>query len=111
MNLELSCQDGVTVARVLDAALDVVGADDFKKRIGARVEQGERLLAIDLSRVTFIDSGGLGALLSLVRQVEEGGRVVLCGCTPPVQQVLRLTRLDRVFDFYADTDAAVAALR
>ena len=45
MNLELSCQDGVTVARVLDAALDAVGADDFKKRIGARVEQGERLLA------------------------------------------------------------------
>lgn len=88
MNLELSCRDGVTVARVLDAALDAAGADDFKQQIGARIEQGERLLAVDLSRVTFIDSGGLGALLSLVRQVEERGSVVLCGCTPRVQQVL-----------------------
>ena len=110
MNLEFDRRGEVTVVRVLETVFDAACAPEFKQRVGACIERGERRIALDFERVTFLDSGGLGALLSLVRLLEGGGYLALCGCTAPVAEILRLTRLDRVFDFYRTSEEAVAAL-
>ncbi len=60
---------------------------------------GQPLLVVDLLNVRFIDSSGLGALLSAQRQLAaRGGDLRLCTLTPQVRTLFELVRLYRVFD-------------
>lgn len=64
-----------------------------------------RFLAFNLDGVQFVMTRVLSSLLMLhKRQREAGGCLALCGLDPNVARVLRLTRLDRVFDIYADLE-------
>jgi anti-sigma B factor antagonist len=100
----------VLVARVLDKRIDAQAAPDLKAKVGARIDQGERRAVLDMGEVEFVDSTGLGAVLSLLKRVAPGGALVLCGCRPPVLELLRLTRLDRVFKTFPGQTEAVASL-
>ena len=54
---------------------------------------------MNLAGVRFLDSSGLGALISASRLVaERGGRFRLIAPTPPVLQILELTRMHRIFE-------------
>lgn len=60
---------------------------------------GQPLLLVDLTNVRFIDSSGLGALLSAQRKLaERGGDLRLCSLTPQVRTLFELVRLYLVFD-------------
>ena len=60
---------------------------------------GEKNIDIDLSETTFVDSCGLGALISLHKTTcNRNGTVRLLNPTPPVQQILELTRMHRIFE-------------
>ena len=82
----------VTVAGEVDADT----APAMLAALGAAIERDPRL-AVDLSAVTFMDSQGLSALLSAVRQAERrGGTLRLDRVSPRVLKLFRLTRLDSV---------------
>lgn len=69
-------------------------------------------LIIDFSGVVFFSSQMLGLLVDLWRRMKDaGGTLLISGINPQLTRVFRITHLDRIFDFYEDTDAAVAALR
>jgi len=110
MNIEFKTAGTVLVARVTDKRIDAAAAPDLKAKIGARVEQGDQRLVLDLTDVEFVDSTGLGALLSVVKRVPAGGQVALCGCRTALVDLMRLTRLDRVFRLYPSEAEAVAAI-
>ncbi|MBV9181151.1 MAG: STAS domain-containing protein [Acidobacteria bacterium] len=75
----------------------------FETRIlCAAIHQQERELNLDLSEVTAIDAGGIGALLSLQA---AGLYLRLINPSPTVREVLRLTKLDSIFEIVA-LDAA-----
>jgi len=60
---------------------------------------GATLVIVDLTKVRFIDSSGLGALLSAQRYLgTRGGELRLCALTPQVRTLFELVRLYRVFD-------------
>jgi len=60
---------------------------------------GVTILDLDLSSVTFLDSSGLGALISLHKTMRSrNGTVRLINPAPNVRQILELTRLHRVFE-------------
>jgi len=64
-------------------------------------------VVLDLSRVDFLDSSGLGAVVAMMKMAGPGRRVELAGLTPTVEKVFRLTRMDRVFTIHptAPSDA------
>ncbi len=65
-------------------------------------------LIIDVSAVEFIDSTGLAVLVNALKRVRDsGGNLCLCGVTPAVRTILHLTRLDRLFQIYANVETAV----
>jgi anti-sigma B factor antagonist len=68
------------------------------------------VIVLDLSNVIYIDSLGISALISEQRRRPNGGKIVLCSLTDYVQDVLEVTQLIRVFDIYADVEAARKAL-
>ena len=93
----------------LGGALSEPYAEAIREQLRAIVLSGQRFVLVDLSGVSEIDSRGLGAIISLVKVTRErGGEVRCCGARPFVAEVLALTRLDRILDFYPDQAAALA---
>ncbi len=68
-------------------------------------------MVIDFTRVSFFSSQMLGLLVDVWRRLKDcGGTVVISGINPNLTRVFRITSLDKVFDFYPDTDTALKAL-
>ncbi len=62
------------------------------------LDAGGDTIVLDLSRVSFLDSVGLGAMVGLSKVARgRGGRLRLTGASEPVRKLLRLTALDAVF--------------
>jgi anti-sigma B factor antagonist len=91
-----------------------LGADKtaaFKEVVGRyREDSDSASIILDLSQVVFIDSSGLGAILSILKRMPKGTELIICGATEPVMSMFKLTRLDRVFSMRATVDDAVNAL-
>ena len=67
---------------------------------------------LDLSNITFLGSIGLTVLIVFLKRVKTiGGQLVIAGLTGQCRDVMSVTRLDKAFEFYVDTDEAVAALQ
>jgi anti-sigma B factor antagonist len=99
----------VTVAMVPMAELDTSNAGEFKREIAPLLESTMRLV-LDLSRLRFVDSSGLGAFISCLRKLNaKGGDVKLCGMSKQVRAVFELVRMHRIFDIYATKEEAVRA--
>jgi anti-sigma B factor antagonist len=79
--------------------LGVANANDFRDQARAAFTSSQRHIEVDLSLTTFLDSCGLGALISLYKTTAgRKGTVRLLRPTPPVQQILELTRMHRIFE-------------
>ncbi len=82
--------------------LDAASAPDFKKTIEAIWKPGITSVSADLSQVEFIDSSGVGALLSLYKRLPmPNPGVKLQHVKAPVQAVIELLRLHRIFEIEA----------
>jgi anti-sigma B factor antagonist len=97
------------VVALKDKRLDAVIASNFREAMVERIDQGKQKIVLDLSSVAFLDSSGLGACVAVLKHVGAKGTLHLCGVTPAVMAVLKLTRMDRVFKTYATREAALAA--
>jgi anti-sigma B factor antagonist len=95
--------DGETVRlKILRARLDAGGSPQFKEQIGALWKDSFVHAEIEMTNVDFIDSSGVGFLLSILRRFpEDTGKVVLKGLKPQVQAVIELLRLHRIFQLEA----------
>ncbi|HEU4414381.1 MAG TPA: STAS domain-containing protein [Candidatus Angelobacter sp.] len=98
-----------TVVQVLEQRLGADKAVAFKDAVGRVLNNGNPQLYLDLSQVEFIDSSGLGAILSLLKRMEKGRELIICGLTEPVASMFKLTRMDRVFTIYKNVEQAVSA--
>jgi len=96
---------------VLAGEVDIFTAPQFKECLLGLIDEGVTRLVVDLSAVTFIDSTALGVLIGGVRRVHgSGGAMTIVVTSRPVERVLAVTGLDRVFSLHATRDEAVAAL-
>ena len=93
---------GVTVVRV-DGQLIVGNRHQLKELIQAALDQGARRILVDFSETGYIDSSGLGALVSISKRVREvGGELRLSGLNDDLRSLFELTKLDTLFTI-ADT--------
>lgn len=104
----------VSVVQIKDAFLNYASSDELKLNLKElcreRMAAGMRGFAIDLSRVTVMDSCGLSVLISVKKLVEgDGARISLFGLSPMIQRLFEITKLESIFDISADESAAVAA--
>ena len=97
----------VLVVSPLEPSLDAYGATSFREQMTAFVQQGNRRIVLDLGRVDFLDSTGLGAIVSSLKRFEGNGVLVLCSAGEMVADVFRLTRMDRVFPIASSVEQAL----
>ena len=101
--------DGVTVAVVPMEELDASNSADFKREVAPLLAETKRVV-FDLSRLRFVDSSGLGAFISCLRQVRaRDGDMKLCGMSNQVRAAFELVRLHQVFDISGTAAEAVRA--
>lgn len=73
----------------------------FRTTINKLIEEGKKDFIFDFSQCVFIDSTGLGALVSIYKKcAEKGGSVKLKSLRPEVEKLFKLTRLDKVFEIH-----------
>ncbi|MFN8642342.1 MAG: STAS domain-containing protein [Candidatus Binatia bacterium] len=100
----------VLVAKACEARIDARVAAELKRQLLDAVNAGHGLIALDLSDVDFIDSSGLGAIVSALKHLGGRGDLVIVGAKPTVRNLFRLTRMDKVFRMYGGEADAIAAL-
>jgi anti-sigma B factor antagonist len=114
MQIEVAKDNGATIVRPTGDRLDIEVAADFRAMLLSLIDQGDRNLVIDLKDVSFIDSSGLGALVSALKTLKRSsgsGDVRLARVQPPVISLLEIIRLNRVFASYASVDQAIQSFQ
>jgi len=97
----------VMLVTVNSKALDASNSGGLKEELKPIVAQHKRLV-LDLGQVEFVDSSGLGALLSALRQANSlGGDIKLAQLSRAVRVVVELTRMHRIFEIFESAAAAV----
>jgi anti-sigma B factor antagonist len=97
MSFPIWREEGTTIVGI-DGALDVSTREELEGLVLDAVERGERAFRLDFSRAGFVDSSGLGVLVSLNKKISErGGAVALAGLDDDLRHLLELTRLATLF--------------
>lgn len=103
--------DGVAVVLLAGESLDASNTKQFKRKIEPVLKASSKVV-FDMQQLKFVDSSGLGAMLSCLRQLNAaGGDLKLCCMTKPVRLVFELVRMHRVFTIHNTKEEALAAFR
>lgn len=107
MKLHVERRGDELMVRVEEGRLDAAVSTAFKDQMRQAMAEGGSVVALDLSRVDFMDSSGLGALIAVLKGMPQARRLELQGLRPNVERVLRLTRMDSVFAIRNASGSAV----
>ena len=84
------------------------GASAFRDTIRDLINKGSKKILLNLADVTYIDSSGIGELVSGFTTVtNSGGHLKLVGLSKRVKDLLQITKLYTVFDVYDDESEAI----
>lgn len=85
--------------------LDGGTANDLRQEIRNAIDKGAKTILIDFKNITFVNSSGLGALVSMLKNVRTaGGELYLCSLNDQVKMIFELTRMERVFKTFANQE-------
>lgn len=93
--------------------LDVTTAADFRRQVNdiASAPTPPQYLLVDLQAISFMDSSGLGALVSALKSIRNSnGEMVICGANGQVQMLFELTSMTNIFKIYPTVDEFKATL-
>jgi anti-sigma B factor antagonist len=108
MNLKVEKKNEIVIIYVKEERLDAHNSGDLKTEMQQLFEEGSKNILVDLHDVRFIDSSGLGALVSGFKNaISHQGNLKLSTLQTQVKSMFELTRLHRVFEIYASTSEAL----
>ena len=108
MPFQIETAGDVVVVAVV-GQLVVGNRQEFKQSVLDEVERGARRILVDFSETGYVDSSGLGALVSLNKRLREaGGELRLAALNEDMRTLFELTRLDTLFRLYASRAEALA---
>lgn len=110
MNIDTERQPNVNILTPSVRRLDASVAAAFKEAITREIGDDQKALIVDFSKIDFIDSSGLGTLVSLLKMMNGKGEMTLCALNPDIRNMFTLTRMDRIFRICPDRAAALAQL-
>lgn len=109
MKIEQEKLNGYLILDIREQRIDAHNSAELKENILKLIEQGDNKIVVKLEEVRFIDSSGLGALLSGFKNAaSNSGKLVLSNIQNQVLSMFELTRLNRVFEIYTDVGDVVS---
>jgi len=110
--MQLNRQDynDTILITVDESRIDAAVAIQFKDRLRELTENGPDRVVLDVTKVDFLDSSGLGAVVAAMKQLGTTRKLELAGLSKTVEKVFRLTRMDTVFTIHKSAAAAIDGL-
>lgn len=111
MDIIFGIKGNILIAEFL-GEVDHYGADKARSDIDETMEgYGSRDLIFDFSRVTFMDSSGIGIILGRYRKLSEsGGRVAITGCSDSIRNILNMAGVFSIIDYLDSVGEAIEYL-
>ncbi len=107
MSFSVSESNGVTVVDV-EGQLIVGNRQELKQKVLEELEDGARKFVVDFTNTGYIDSSGLGVLVSLSKKIrEQGGELRLASLNEDLRTLFELTKLDTLFRIADDREEAL----
>lgn len=108
MNYKTEAKGDIMVIYVREERLDAHNSDELKSEMQRLFAEGNKNILVDLKDVRFIDSSGLGALVSGFKNaISHQGNLKLSTLQPQVKSMFELTRLHRVFEIFVSSSEAL----
>jgi anti-anti-sigma factor len=86
-------------------SLDATQSQAFRQEITGILEDGAKIVLVDLKNVTFMDSSGLGALVLAFKALRAANsKLVLCSINEQIRILFELTGMDKVFEIFVNQD-------
>lgn len=104
-------ENGILVLTLSDNRLDAANTPQFRELMFEQIGNGASRIVLDMDQVQFVDSSGLGGLVSILKKIGPIGDLVLAGVAPNVLKTFKLTRMDRVFSIAPDIESAIQQLK
>jgi anti-sigma B factor antagonist len=110
MSFAITKDKGAVVVSV-EGQLIVGNRQELKQKVLDELERGERKFLIDFSGTGYIDSSGLGVLVSLSKKIrEQGGDLRLANLNDDLKTLFELTKLDTLFQIADSRERGLASL-
>ncbi len=110
--LDIQELDGITVIHVREEKLYQSVVEPFREKMLLLVDEGKRLLVVNLSSVVLMNSAGVGVLILVWDRLrQDGGQMVISGLSPLMRELFQRMRLDTYFPITESEEDAVAFLR
>ncbi len=101
----------VLIITLLSYHFDASNFNEYKKNIAGHITGHQKVL-LDLEQLSFIDSVGLGTIMSFLKNLrEEGGDLKLCNVSKTVRAVFEMIRLHRLIDILNSREEALQAFQ
>jgi anti-anti-sigma factor len=113
MNATTVAVDRSGAVATLRIAGDVTSSSEAELMSGytRAVEGGAGAIVLDFSGLEYMNSGGIGLLVTLLVRAQRGGvRLLASGLSEHYREILALTRLDEAIEIHEDEETAVAAV-
>ncbi len=99
---------GDTTVLHLSGRLDLNSSGGAKERVKELLDKGCKKIILELARVDFINSSGLGVLVSALKDIRlTNSRLALTNLSPYVHEIFEITQLVNIFDIYETEEAAL----
>jgi anti-sigma B factor antagonist len=107
LRTDVSSLDGWTLVAVY-GELDVASAPTLRERLIELVTEGSHRLVLDLEGLDFLDSTGLGAIISALKRARTNGGDLRLVCTQSrIRRLFEITALDKAFPLFSSLDDAI----
>ena len=98
--------NGLHIIRINASRMDASNSPEFLALVGRMVEDDINKIAVDFTGVAFMDSSALGATVTALKRVGAQGSLTLIGVSGLVEDLFKLTRMDRIFSMVATVEEA-----
>jgi len=94
----------------IDGEVDLYNAPQIKDTVRKQIDQGKNAVLIDLGGVSYIDSSGIGALISSLSNLKKAGGILkICNIHGSVKKVFELTKLTGFFEIFEQREQALSS--
>jgi anti-sigma B factor antagonist len=103
-------EEGKLVVLNLSGRLDLASGSTLKEEIKGLTDKGTSHIHLNLARVEFINSSGLGSLVSIMKEVRlQKGRLTLSDLAGYVQEIFDITQLSHIFEIFETEEEALGS--
>ncbi|MDE7374106.1 MAG: STAS domain-containing protein [Odoribacter sp.] len=113
MITQVTAQHGVYVAAFRELKrFTLVSTENVRNELKPLLNKGNVRLIFDLGNITFIDSCGIGCIISLMKTAKSNqSEIKLCNIAPEVMEIIHLLRLEMILNIEKNVDSALQAFQ